>query len=112
MKIKKSLVTLTTASAVALSGSAVAVADEVKPADTAATQEGSLAGSSSNNAEGSSINDLFGWKDKGDLDAKGEPAEPTNLLKKITDMATLFSATVGIVGTAATLMTTLDKFIK
>lgn len=117
MKIKKSLVALTTATAVAISGSAVAAAEDTQNPDTGATQQdGSLqdATGSLKNEDGlsGSLDDMFGWKNEGDTNAEGEEVDPTTGLQKLKDIAALFTLIVGIIGTAATLMTTIEKFQK
>lgn len=104
MKIKKSLVALTTATAVAISGSAVAAAEDTQNQDATGSlkNEGGLSGS---------FDYMFGWKNEGDTNADGEKVDPTPF-QKLKDIAALFTLIVGIIGTAATLMTTIEKFQK
>ena len=111
--MKKTLLALATASTVALAGTSVAVAD--KP--TAGSQSlGSSTKTDSNpaapNAESSnssSSDEAFGWHSEEWVDADGKKQPATSVLKKITDIASLFGVIVTIVGGIATLIANFQK---
>lgn len=100
MKLKKSLLALTTAATVAVAGTTAAVAEEPAPAETPATN------SSSQNKDGDkeepsklvgSSNKFFGWKDD------------TSDLEKMKSVVTLITTIGALVAGLVTLGTNIGK---
>ena len=108
MKLKKSLMAITTATAVAISGTAVASAQDTTGGSleniTGGGVTGSLGGDdettdpaddTEDSATGSA--DFFGWD------------EDTKPFEKLTSIAAVFTTVVGIIGGIATLVGTIMK---
>lgn len=118
MKLKKSLLALTTAATVAVAGTTAAVAEEPDNGIKNSSTE-PLAGSLKKNQDGTengnnneggdkeepsklagSAANFFGW----DEDTKG--------LEKLTSVVTLVTTIAALVGGIASLVTNIDKLVK
>ncbi|WP_426716333.1 hypothetical protein ACEN19_08685 [Corynebacterium auriscanis] len=115
--MKKTLLALATASTVALAGTSVAVAKDAADNPTVGPQslgssnttESNPAAPNAESSNSSSSDELFGWHSEEWVDADGKTQPATSVLKKVTDIASLFGVIVTIVGGIATLIANFQK---
>lgn len=116
--MKKSILALTAAAAVAVAGTPAAFAQETAAAETqkspvASVQEalGSKKAEGEKTTVSGSVNDVFGWND--DPNAKtpdNKPVPVTTVLKKIQDIGALFAALIAVVSGISGLVAAFEKF--
>ena len=118
MKLKKSLMAITTATAVAISGTAVASAQEAPAGSLENITEGGLTGSIGGNEETTDPTTGEGTETPAPGTEEGEATgsadffgwdEDTKPFEKLTSIAAVFTTVVGIIGGIATLVGTIMK---